>query len=181
MRDRRAHCLDGALLAAAALRVHGEAPLIVDMRAVRDDDHVITIFRRRGHVGAIAKSNMSGLRYRDAIYRDVRELVMSYFDLYYNTDGDKSLRSYSHPLDLRRFDALAWEVRDEAVDTIVERLDASRHTPLLSNKAIAELQPVDARSYQAGMLGVDEKGLYAADRIKREVYEPLHTRRGRSS
>src|SRR5512141_1033501 len=97
LRDRRAHCLDGALLAAWALRRLGDPPLIVDLRAVRDDDHVITIFRRRGRIGAIAKSNVVGLRFREPVYRSLRELVMSYFELYYNTDGEKTLRSYSVP------------------------------------------------------------------------------------
>lgn len=166
LRDRRAHCLDGALLAAWALRRLGDPPLIVDLRAVRDDDHVITIFRRRGRIGAIAKSNVVGLRFREPVYRSLRELVMSYFELYYNTDGEKTLRSYSVPLDLRRFDALDWPTRDEAVDTIVARLDASRHHELLTKPMIAALSPVDERSYRAGLMGADPAGLYAADRLK---------------
>jgi hypothetical protein len=165
LRDRRAHCVDGALLAACALGFHGEPPLVLDLRAVRDDDHVIALFRRRCRWGAVAKSNMAGLRYREPIHRSLRELALSYFELYYNTDGEKTLRSYSRPLDLRRLDA-DWEASDAAAETICARLDRARHFPLLSGAMIAALLPVDARSFEAGLLGADEAGLYAAERLQ---------------
>jgi hypothetical protein len=165
-RDRRAHCVDGALFAALALRAIGHPPLIVDMRAVRDDDHVIALYRRRGRIGAVAKSNTVGLRFREAVYRSLRELVMSYFEVYYNTGGEKTLRSYSTPVDLSRFDDLDWPSRDEAVEPIVLRLDSARHHELLSRAMIDGLSPVDDRSYRANLMGVDPAGLYAADKLK---------------
>lgn len=164
--DRRAHCLDGALLAAAALELLGHPPRIVDLRAVRDDDHVIAVFWRRGRVGAVAKSNVVGLRFREPVYRDLRELAMSYFEDYYNTDGEKTLRSYSEPLDLARLDRLCWRTSDRGLEELVRRLDRARHRPLVTPRMVAGLAPVDERSYRAGLLGADAAGLHAADRLK---------------
>jgi len=108
LRDRTAQCMEGALFAAAALRLIGHPPLLLDFEAVRDDDHVLAIFRQRGHWGAVAKSNYSGLRYREPVYRTLRELAMSYFEHYYNLKREKTLRSYSRPVNLRRFDSVGW-------------------------------------------------------------------------
>jgi hypothetical protein len=160
LRDRTAHCFDGALFAAAALRRLGHPPLLVDMRAVRDDDHITAIFRRAGYIGAVAKSNVVGLRYREPIFRTVRELALSYFDDYFNLDGEKSLRSYSTPLDLSRFDALSWETSDSGLNLIAARLDAVRHFPLLTSRQERALSKVDERSYRAGLLGANWAGLY---------------------
>ena len=97
LRDRLAHCMEGALFGAAALRVLGHPPLLLDLEAVRDDDHVLAIFRPRGHWGAVAKSNYSGLRYREPVYRSLRELAMSYFEHYYNLRREKTLRTLFAP------------------------------------------------------------------------------------
>ena len=164
LRDRRAHCFDGALFAAAALRRLGHEPLLVDLRAVRDDDHVIALFRSRGRIGAVAKSNFVGLRYREPIHRTVRELVLSYFEPYYNLRREKTLRSFSGPVSLRPFDRLEWLTRDETMDLIAERLDAARHFPLVTRAQAARLSPVDDRSYRAGMVGVNAAGLYRPGR-----------------
>ena len=160
MRDRAAHCLDGALFAAAALRRLGHPPLLVDLRANRDDDHLLAIFRRDGLFGAVAKSNFVTLRYREPVYRSLRELVMSYFEGFFNVAGDRSLREYSRPFALDRFDHLNWMTDNACLDAIAVRLDASRHYPVAPPKAIAALHKMDARSYQAAMLGVREEGLY---------------------
>src|SRR6266702_437247 len=104
LRDRTAHCMEGALFGAAALRMIGHPPLLLDLEAVRDDDHVLAIFRTSGHWGAVAKSNYSGLRYREPVYRTLRELVMSYFEGYVNLRGDRTLRAFSRPVSLARFD-----------------------------------------------------------------------------
>jgi hypothetical protein len=160
LRDRKANCFDGALFAAAALRRIGYPPLVVDMRAVRDDDHVIAVFRRGRHIGAVAKSNCVGLRYREPVFRTVRELALSYFEDYFNVDHEKTLRSYSAPFDLSRFDELCWETSDEHVEGIGERLDAVRHFPLLTARQVASLARVDGRSYAAGFLGSNWAGLY---------------------
>jgi hypothetical protein len=97
VRENKAHCMEGALFAAAALEFQGFPPLLVDLEAVRDDDHVLAVFRQRGHWGAIAKSNYAGLRFREPAYRTLRELAMSYFEHYYNDAGEKTLRTYSRP------------------------------------------------------------------------------------
>jgi hypothetical protein len=158
--DRVAHCFDGALFAAAAMRRLGLPPLLVDMRSVRDDDHIIAPFRVGGAWGAVAKSNYVGLRYREPVYRSLRELVMSYFEPYYNTEGERSLRAYSLPVDLARLDPLAWMTEDSGLDTVAERLDDARHYAILTPAMVRRLTKVDRRSYEAGMLGVNEAGLY---------------------
>ncbi|MCC7352808.1 MAG: hypothetical protein IT330_03545 [Anaerolineae bacterium] len=164
LRDRRANCFDGALLAAAALRLLDLPPTVIDMRAVRDDDHVIAVFRRNGHLGAVAKSNFVGLRYREPIHRSTRELILSYFEPYYNLDGERSLRSYTAPVDLRKYDDLDWMFKDESVEVIAARLNVLRHYPLLTEEMIASLSKVDERSFRAGMLGTNEAGLYKPKR-----------------
>jgi hypothetical protein len=158
--ERKAHCYDGALLAAAALRRLGFPPLLVDLRAVRDDDHVLAVFRRGRFFGAVAKSNFVGLRFRDPIYRSLRELALSYFPYYYNLEGEKSLRAFSRLFDLRPFDGDGWMFRDQPLERIATRLDEIRHFPLLARQGSATLAPVDKRSYRAGMLGADPAGLY---------------------
>jgi hypothetical protein len=159
--ERRAHCYDGALLAAAALRRIGHPPLLLDLRAVRDDDHVLAVFRLRGRWGAIAKSNFAGLRYRDPIHRTPRELALSYFDDYFNLEGEKTLREHSGPFDLARFDALDWTFRDDHLQDIASRLDRARHFRLLDRRLERALRPVDERSLRSGTLGADPKGLHA--------------------
>lgn len=162
LRDRRAHCFDGALLAAAALHEQGERALVVDLRAVRDDDHVLAVFHRRGRVGAIAKSNTVGLRYREPVYASVRELVMSFFDLYYNLQSEKTLRSYSSPFDLDRAGRPGWRTCEEQrlLEAIVERLDAARHHHLLDPAMVRALAPVDQRLFDACLSGADPAGLH---------------------
>ena len=153
MRDRVAHCMEGALLAAAALRVLGHPPLLVDLEAVRDDDHVLAVFRQHGHWGAIAKSNYAGLRFREPVYRTIRELVMSYFEHYYNPRGEKTLRRYSRPVNLARFDRIGWMTAEEELWPIPEYLTVIAHTPLLRPRMERILTRMDRRLYAAGMLG----------------------------
>lgn len=164
LRDRKAHCFDGALFAAFALRRLGHRPLIVDMTAENDDDHLVAVFRRRGRLGAVAKSNFVGLRYREPLFRTLRELVLSYFEDFYNTAREKTMRSYSAPFDLARFDSLGWETRDESLDLIAARLGSARHFPVLTERQRAELAPVDRRRYLAGLMGSNPKGLFKPGR-----------------
>lgn len=150
IRDQTAHCFEAALFAAAALRVKGHPPLILDLESVRDDDHVIAIFRVDGHWGAMAKSNYSGLRFREPVYRTLRELVMSYFEHYYNLRGEKTLRAFSRPVNLTRFDRMNWMTAEEDVWEIPEYLTTIRHTPVLkTNRRMF----MDKRLYEAGLLG----------------------------
>jgi len=162
LRERVANCWDGALFAAAALRELGHPPLLLDLWAVRDDDHVLALFRERGHWGAIGKSNFVGLRFREPVYRTVRELVMSYFELYFNTAGEKTLRAWLGPIDLRRWDRLGWTFDDAPIQRISDAIDARRHAPLLTPAMVRRLGRVDPRSLEAGMVGTDPAGVYAA-------------------
>ncbi|HCF61432.1 MAG TPA: hypothetical protein DFS52_25970 [Myxococcales bacterium] len=164
LRDRKAHCFDGALFAAAALARLGHRPLLVDLRAANDDDHVLAVYQVDGHWGAVAKSNFVGLRFREPIYRTLRELALSYFEVYFNSLGQKTLREYSLPLDLRAFDDIGWRTSDEHLERIATRLDEVRHFPVLTRRMIARLSPADERSVTAGMLGVDEAGLFQPKR-----------------
>jgi len=158
--ERRAHCFDGALFAAAALRRLGNPPRLVDLRAVRDDDHVLAVYRAGGAWGAVAKSNFAGLRFREPIHRTLRELALSYFEDYFNTGGEKTLREVSVPLSLAQFDRLGWEFRTEPLQRIADRLDALRHQRLLTPAQARRLARVDARSMQAGMVGTLAEGVY---------------------
>jgi len=160
LRDRRAHCMDGALFAAAGLARIGHPPLIVDLAAVRDDDHVLAIFRVDGYLGAVAKSNTTTLRFREPIFRNLRELALSYFEFYYNVEHAKTLRSYSLPVDLRRFEGASWRTDAGAVDAIVAALEARTHRPLVSRAMIARLSLVDRQIYEAGFLGANPHGLF---------------------
>lgn len=156
LRDRTAHCMEGALFGAAALRLLGYPPLLLDLEAVRDDDHVLAIFRSHNAWGAIAKSNYSGLRYREPVYRTLRELAMSYFEHYYNLAREKTLRNYSRPVNLARFDHLHWMTAEEDVWAIPEYLTTIAHRPLLARALIPRLGKVDDRLYRAGRLGREE-------------------------
>lgn len=160
LRDRKAHCFDGALIAAAALQRIGHQPRLVDLRAFRDDDHVLAVFQKDGLWGAIAKSNFVGLRYREPVHRDLRELALSYVESYYNMEGVKSLREYSVPLDLRRHEALNWRFDDAAMDVLAERLDSIRHFKVFTPAQLRRLRPMDPRSFDAGMVGTDPAGVY---------------------
>ncbi len=153
LRDRLAHCMEGALFGAAALRVQGFEPLLLDLEAVRDVDHVLAIFQQRGCWGAIAKSNYSGLRFREPVYRSLRELAMSYFEHYYNPRGEKTLRSYSRPVNLRRFDGIHWMTSEEDLWAIPEYLVSISHSPLLAPAVERRLNRMDPRLMAAGKLG----------------------------
>jgi hypothetical protein len=153
LRERIAHCFDGALFAAAALRRLGYPPLILEiLPSARDDDHLLALYKRDGHWGAVAKSNFVGLRFREPVYRTLRELVMSYFEQYYNVDREKTMRGYTMPLNLKAFDKLDWTVNDEPLEGIAQRLEKIRQVPVLTASMIADLTLVDERSYQAGLL-----------------------------
>jgi hypothetical protein len=135
LRSRRAHCIEGAMLAACALWIHGAPPLLLDMQAVKDYDHVVALFRRGGCWGAISKTNGIGLRWRDPIYRSVRELAMSYFHEYYNRWDRKTLRTYSRPFDLRRMQPQKWVTPEDGAWDMIDTLEALRHYKLLGRGA----------------------------------------------
>ena len=158
LRERTAHCLEGAVFAAAALRVLGFPPLLLDLEAVQDTDHVVAVFQVRGHWGAIAKSNFSGLRYREPVHRSLRELIMSYFDGYINLRGERTLRAYSRPVNLARFDRRrpGWATAEGDLWWIAEHLLEIRHTRLLDPAMVRALSRVDRLALAAGMVGYRE-------------------------
>lgn len=157
MQKKKAHCIEAALLAALALWVHGESPLLMDLSASHeDDDHVVALFKRNGLWGAISKSNHVVLGYRDPIYRSLRELALSYAHEYYNAKGVKTLRSYSRAYSLTVRDPKEWVTGKDAW-VIAEDLCEIKHYPIMGAKQISQLRPVDAF----------EKTLYRATRYKK--------------
>ncbi len=162
MRERKANCFEGALFAAAALRFHGHPPLVVNIRSWNDDDHVLAVFRRNDAWGCVAKSNFTVLRFRDPVYRSIRELMMSYFDVYFNSIGQKTLRGYSVPFNLSRFDGDNWMTTEEDVSDIGDTLDRARHYPVLTRAQIRDLQITDPDLVKAGLMGAKVVGLFKA-------------------
>ncbi len=153
IRDRTAHCFEAALFAAAAFLVHGQRPLLLDLKTderAPDTDHVVALFRRRGYWGGVSKTNHAVLRYREPIYRTVRELALSYFHEYFLDDGRKTLRSYSRPFDLRKYLKRGWLTDEKDLFYLADDLDASPHTALLSRAAIRGLRKVDMVEVAAG-------------------------------
>jgi hypothetical protein len=137
LRTRMAHCAEAAVFAAAALAYHGRPPLLMDIRALpSDQDHIVTLFRERGLWGAISKTNHPILRWRDAIYRSVRELAMSYAHEYCLPGGKKSMLSYSKPFSLKRYTPKDWVIAPEDLDDLLVDLDTSPHFPVAPARAL---------------------------------------------
>jgi len=155
--ENTSHCYEGALFAAAALRANGYPPLIVDFEAEHDTDHVLAVYQVDGHWGAVAKSNYTGCRYREPVYRTLRELALSYFDVYFNLRGDRTLRTYSRPVHMKRFDHLHWMTSEKPVWFVAEYLLTISHTPLISPAQAKRLHRLDGRSFRAGCLERAEK------------------------
>jgi hypothetical protein len=152
LRQRRAHCIEGAMLAACALWVHGEPPLLLDLRAERDYDHVVALFRRGRCWGAISKTNPAVLRWRDPVYRSLRELAMSYLHEYANKRNQKTLRSYAGPFDLRRFDPKLWVTNGKNCWEIGATLDDMPHRRLVTRRQARALRLRDTVERRAGAL-----------------------------
>ena len=153
LREKTAHCLEGAIFAAAALRVNGFPPLILDLEAEKDTDHVIAVYRQAGGWGGIGASNFSGCRFRSPVHRTLRELALSYFDSYFNLRGDRTLRTFSRPVNLARFDRQEWMTTETPVWFIAEFLLDIPHTQLLGPGMEKNLSRLDRRSFQAGLVG----------------------------
>ncbi len=126
-----AHCFEGALIAAAALAYHGHKPLLLDLKSSQKDiDHVVTLFKKGAYWGALSKTNHAVLRYREPIYKSVRELAMSYFHEYFLPDGTKTMISYSQPFNLTKY-GTEWVQSDEELFHIVDDLDDYKHFPIV--------------------------------------------------
>jgi hypothetical protein len=144
LRERRAHCIEAAMFAAMVLRIHGQKPLILDLTANnKDDDHVIALFRRNGHWGAIAKSNHHCLGYRDPVYRSIRELVISFFHEYLNRAGEKTLRSYSRPINLAQFDKHHWMTSEKDLWIVPSYIIKQPHMRILTRTQEKHLRHAD--------------------------------------
>jgi hypothetical protein len=151
--ENTSHCLEGAMFAAASLRANGFPPLIVDLEAEHDTDHVIAVYQVDGLWGAVAKSNYTGCRYREPVYRSLRELALSYFNIYFNLRRERTLRRFSQPVNLSRFDKQNWMTTDKPIWFIVYYLLEIPHTPLFPPRVAKRLHRVDDRTYQAEVLG----------------------------
>lgn len=160
LHEQTCQCFDGAVFAAAMLLRIGYPALIVNLLPnQRDDDHVLALFRHDSHWGAVAKSNFSGLRFREPVYRDLRELVMSYFEHYYNLQREKTLRGYTRPLDLKAFDNCQWMTRDETMHLIEAKLDKGPRYGIMTRAMVRRLSLVDDRACGAGLHGSNKAGL----------------------
>ena len=157
LRENTAHCFEGAIFAAAALRANGYPPLIVDLEAEGDTDHVIAVYKVKGHWGAVAKSNYVNCRFREPVYRTLRELAMSYFHIYFNMRRQRSMRTFSRPVNLQRFDDQEWMTTEKPIWFIVYYLLEIHHYKLLSRAMINRLHPVDERTFRAEILGKAHK------------------------
>lgn len=167
MKDKQCHCLDGGLFAALALRRIGEPGIMVDLVPLKDangnkqdDDHVLAVFRRNGCWGAVAKSNFPWLRYREPVYRSIRELVMSYFEAYFSINGIKVLRGYTRPLNIANYDRLNYAWDEAGATALYKRFYDRREIPLIPRASEALLVPVDQREYDSAFLGVNWDWVY---------------------
>ena len=162
LRDGQCHCQDGAIFAALALRQLGFPPLLMDLvpDPALDEDHTLAIYKVNRCYGAIAKSHFVGLRFREPVYRSLRELALSYFEGFYNINGEKTLRGYTIPLDLSQFDPYDWPTSQAGMDKVIARFCKRKSLPLIDPKTVPYLSRVDRRSYEAGMLGSEFDGVY---------------------
>jgi hypothetical protein len=167
MKDRQCHCLDGGLFAAVALRRIGDPGLLVDLVPVKDargnkldDDHVLAVFRRNGLWGCVAKSNFPWLRYREPVYRTIRELVMSYFEVYFSINSLKVLRGYTRPFNIARYDPLNYAWDEPGATELYRRFYTQKDIPLIPKEAEKLLNPADQREYESAFMGVNWDWVY---------------------
>lgn len=157
LKNKEAHCMEGALLAAACFWHNGQRPMLMDLKTMvrprspreKDDDHVVALFKENGYWGAVSKTNHAVLRYRDPIYKTVRELALSYFNEYFLDNGKKTMRSYSAPFSLFQYDD-DWLVSKQDVWRIPEELDDARHFKILPNSSSCRLRLADPIEIKVG-------------------------------
>jgi hypothetical protein len=153
LKSGKAYCIEGAMLAAAILEFHGYPPLLMDLRAIqKEDDHVVAVFKQFGCWGAISKTNHGVLRYREPVYKTLRELALSYFHEYFTDSGNKTMREYSVPMDLRRFDKINWRTTEEDLWDVAEAVDLARHYWMLGKKQIRNLRKADPIEIELGKI-----------------------------
>ncbi len=173
MKDGQCHCLDGGLFAALALRRIGHPGLLIDLVPARDkhgqkmdDDHVLAVYRRYGLWGAVAKSNYPWLRYHEPVYRTIRELVMSFFEVYYSLDSVKALRAYTTPFDISRYDHWNYAWEETGATRLYQKFYHRKEILLITKQTEALLQPVDQKAYNSGILGADLKWAFRPKKSK---------------
>ena len=166
LKNNKCHCIEGAILAALILRVNGYPPLILDFETTHnDEDHVVALFKKNNHWGAISKTNHAILRFREPVYRSIRELAMSYFHEYYLfSNGKKTLRKYSIPINLKKFDKINWMTTEKEVWDIADYMADTKHHSMLNKKQIMGLRKVDKIEIDVGKI-VEWK----SDKIKKDL------------
>jgi len=164
LHERVGHCFDGALFAAAALRRVGHPPLILEIIPnAHDDDHLLAVFKFRGHWGAIGQSNFAYLRYRDPVFRSLRELVMSYFPFYFNVTGEITMLGYRTPINFSIYDKLDWMTSDANLDFVADDMDRYKTYRVVSDEMLPYIAPADARTLESALVGVNMDGLFKVD------------------
>jgi hypothetical protein len=161
MREKKAHCMEGALFAALALSYHGHKPLLLDLKVINkriDDDHVVALFREKGYWGAISKTNHAVLRYREPVYKTLRELALSYFHEYFTHKGVKTLSSFSRPFDLRKFNSRGWITDEKELWYLPKALDASPHVLIIEKSARKKFRKAHPVEIKAGKIVAVSKG-----------------------
>jgi len=154
LREKKANCIEGAVFAAAALRFHGHPPLIADLTSVRDDDHIIAVFKKNGHWGSIGKSKYPILTYREPIHKNMRELALTFFEEYFNFYRQKTMRGFSNPVDLSRFDKLNWMTTEKNLFFIERYLYKVKHKKLITKPMIRSLRRTTQDVKDAGELWI---------------------------
>jgi len=151
--QNRAHCIEGAMLAATIFRFHNQPPLVLDLTSnSKDFDHVVAVFKKDGYWGAISKTNHAVLRYREPVYKTIRELVLSYFHEYFLDNGKKTLRTYSMPINLSKFDNKNWMTSEKNVWFVADHLVKVKHYPIVNKKQIHFLRTAEPIEIEAGKI-----------------------------
>jgi hypothetical protein len=165
LQERIGHCFDGALFAAAALRRIGYPPLILEIIPnAHDDDHLLAVFKFRGHWGAVAQSNFANLRYRDPVYRSLRELVMSYFSYYFNAEGEMTMLGYRTPINFSVYDKLEWMTSDANLDFVADDMDRYKIHRVVTDEMLPLLAPADERILKSAFVGANMDGLFKVEK-----------------
>ncbi|OGI72926.1 hypothetical protein A3D42_01625 [Candidatus Nomurabacteria bacterium RIFCSPHIGHO2_02_FULL_41_18] len=152
LRKQNAHCIEGALLGAYILSLHKFTPYLLHLKTIKNDfDHVIAPFKINGLWGALSKTNHAVLRYREPVYKSIRELAMSYFHEYFLNDGAKTMRQYSALLNLNRFEN-SWETMKGDLWGIDQELDKIKHYQVLPKEFIKKLRKADKVEIEAGKI-----------------------------
>jgi hypothetical protein len=160
MIDGQGHCLDGGFLAALALWRIGFKPLVIDIVPDPgvDDDHVLALYQIEGRWGALAKTNYINLGFRDPVHKNLRELVMTYFEHYVSIHQRKVLTGYTRPIDASRYTHLNWGWDEAGANTLYYKHFYGRKAiPLITRSMAKRLSPVTVKAYEAETLHTDLK------------------------